>query len=191
MNTRLQVEHRVTEMITGLDLVEWMIHIAVGEALPLRQSDIRINGWSVKCRLYAEDPYRIFLPSKGRLTRYRPPYATTDLHETELRNDTGVYEGSDIPLFYDLMISKLVIRSKERATAIAAMRDVLDSFEIEGIGSNLPFLVAIMRQKRFQTGKLTTAYITEEFPDGFRHTNPTRKEARTLAGIAAIINLAG
>lgn len=188
MNTRLQVEHPVTEMITGLDLVEWMIRIADGETLPLQQSDMRIHGWSVECRLYAEDPYRNFLPSTGRLTRYRPPQMTVDLCGAKLRNDTGVYEGSEISVFYDPMISKLVSWGKDRPAAITAMRDALDSFEIEGISSNLPFLAAVMQQERFQTGKLTTAYIAEEFPDGFRHSKPTEQEARILAGIAAIIN---
>ncbi|MCT6919825.1 MAG: ATP-grasp domain-containing protein, partial [Bifidobacteriales bacterium] len=166
MNTRLQVEHPVTEMITGLDLVELMIRIADGEALPLSQNDVKRNGWALECRLYAEDPYRNFLPSTGRLTRYNPPIATGDNDETRIRNDGGVYEGGEISIYYDPMISKLVTWGKNRQTAIQTMQEALDSFELEGIGNNLPFLSAVMRQKRFQEGKLTTAYIAEEFPDG-------------------------
>ena len=188
MNTRLQVEHPVTEMITGLDLVELMIRIADGEALPLSQNDVKRNGWALECRLYAEDPYRNFLPSTGRLTRYNPPVATDDNDETRIRNDGGVYEGGEISIYYDPMISKLVTWGKNRQMAIQAMQEALDSFELEGIGNNLPFLSAVMRQKRFQEGKLTTAYIAEEFPDGFHGVLPTPDEARSFAAIAAFIN---
>ncbi|MHC5306150.1 acetyl-CoA carboxylase biotin carboxylase subunit [Bartonella sp. LJL80] len=188
MNTRLQVEHPVTEMITGLDLVELMIRVADGEALPLAQDDVKLDGWAMECRLYAEDPFRNFLPSTGRLTRYNPPLSLDRLDGAKVRNDTGVYEGGEISIYYDPMISKLVTWGKDRLTAIDAMRDALDGFEVEGIGHNLPFLSAVMRQKRFQDGKLTTAYIAEEFPDGFHGVTPEPEEARALAAIAAFIN---
>lgn len=188
MNTRLQVEHPVTEMITGLDLVELMIRIADGEPLPLAQSDVKRDGWALECRLYAEDPYRNFLPSTGRLTRYNPPMATERLNKTKIRNDGGVYEGGEISIYYDPMISKLVTWGPDREAAIATMQEALDSFELEGIGHNLPFLSCVMRQKRFQEGRLTTAYIAEEFPDGFNGVTPTPEEARAFAAIAAFIN---
>lgn len=188
MNTRLQVEHPVTEMITGLDLIELMIRVADGEALPIQQSDVKINGWAIEARLYAEDPFRNFLPSTGRLTRYNPPVFSDRLDGAHLRNDTGVYEGGEISIFYDPMISKLVTWGKDRVTAINAMEDALDSFEIEGIMCNLPFLSAVMRQERFRSGEITTAYIAEEFPEGFSGVAPTCKEARALAAIAAVIN---
>lgn len=188
MNTRLQVEHPVTEMITGLDLVELMIRIADGEPLPLTQSDVKRDGWALECRLYAEDPYRNFLPSTGRLTRYNPPIATERMNKTKIRNDGGVYEGGEISIYYDPMISKLVTWGPDREAAIATMQEALDSFELEGIGHNLPFLSCVMRQKRFQDGRLTTAYIAEEFPDGFHGVTPTCEEARAFAAIAAFIN---
>ena len=188
MNTRLQVEHPVTEMITELDLVELMIRIADGEPLPLAQSDVKRDGWALECRLYAEDPYRNFLPSTGRLTRYNPPMATERLNKTKIRNDGGVYEGGEISIYYDPMISKLVTWGPDREVAIATMQEALDSFELEGIGHNLPFLSCVMRQKRFQEGRLTTAYIAEEFPDGFNGVTPTPEEAHAFAAIAAFIN---
>ena len=166
MNTRLQVEHPVTELITGVDLVEQMIRVANGEPLPFAQEDLRINGWAMESRLYAEDPYRGFLPSTGRLTRYRPPAETrSDTHA--VRNDTGVYEGGEISVHYDPMIAKLCTWAPDRAGAIETMRGALDAFEVEGIGHNLPFLSAVMDHPRFVSGAITTAFIAEEYPEGF------------------------
>ena len=163
MNTRLQVEHPVTELITGVDLVEQMIRVANGEKLSLTQDDIGINGWAMESRLYAEDPYRNFLPSIGRLTRYRPPAEV----EQKVRNDTGVYEGGEISMFYDPMIAKLCSWGPTRGDAIEEMRVALDSFEVEGIGHNLPFLSAVMDHEKFISGNITTAFIAEEYPEGF------------------------
>ncbi|MCO4842865.1 MAG: acetyl/propionyl/methylcrotonyl-CoA carboxylase subunit alpha [Yoonia sp.] len=166
MNTRLQVEHPVTELITGIDLVEQMIRVAYGEKLPMKQEDLKINGWAMESRLYAEDPYRGFLPSIGRLTRYRPP--AEEAHaDRAVRNDTGVYEGGEISMYYDPMIAKLCTWAPTRATAIEEMRLALDSFEVEGIGHNLPFLAAVYDHEKFTSGNMTTAFIEEEFPDGF------------------------
>lgn len=166
MNTRLQVEHPVTELITGIDLVEQMIRVAAGGKLPFQQSDLKINGWAMESRLYAEDPYRGFLPSIGRLSRYRPPVEEA-LPTRAVRNDTGVYEGGEISMFYDPMIAKLCTWAPDRASAIEEMRLALDAFEVEGIGHNLPFLAAVMDHPKFTGGKMTTAFIAEEFPDGF------------------------
>ena len=166
MNTRLQVEHPVTELITGLDLVELMLRVAAGEPLPLAQEDVRLDGWAIESRLYAEDPYRNFLPSTGRLSTYRPPAETAD-EPPFVRNDTGVYEGGEISTFYDPMIAKLCTWAPTRPEAIAAMATALDEFEIEGVGHNIPFLSAVMNQQRFRDGRLTTGYIAEEFPQGF------------------------
>jgi propionyl-CoA carboxylase alpha chain len=163
MNTRLQVEHPVTELITGIDLVEQMIRVAAGERLGFAQADLKINGWAMESRLYAEDPYRNFLPSIGRLTRYRPP-----AEGPGVRNDTGVYEGGEISMFYDPMIAKLCTWAPDRAGAIAGMAAALDAFEVEGIGHNLPFVSAVMDHPRFQSGNITTAFIAEEYPDGFK-----------------------
>ncbi|WP_189410489.1 acetyl-CoA carboxylase biotin carboxylase subunit [Neogemmobacter tilapiae] len=163
MNTRLQVEHPVTELITGIDLVEQMIRVAAGEKLGFAQADLKINGWAMESRLYAEDPYRNFLPSIGRLTRYRPP-----MEGPGLRNDTGVYEGGEISMFYDPMIAKLCTWAPDRAEVIAGMATALDAFEVEGIGHNLPFVSAVMGHPRFQSGNITTAFIAEEYPDGFK-----------------------
>jgi propionyl-CoA carboxylase alpha chain len=166
MNTRLQVEHPVTELITGLDLVELMLRVAAGEKLPITQADIGIDGWAIESRLYAEDPYRNFLPSTGRLTRYAPP--SEERNSTlAVRNDTGVYEGGEISTFYDPMIAKLCTWAPTREAAIAAMQRALDQFEVEGVGNNIPFLSAVMAQDRFRDGRLTTGYIAEEFPEGF------------------------
>ena len=167
MNTRLQVEHPVTELITGIDIVEKMIRVAAGEKLGLTQADINLNGWAVESRLYAEDPYRNFLPSIGRLSRYRPPVETP-----ELRNDTGVFEGAEISIFYDPLIAKLCTWAPTRAKAISAMSVALDEFEIEGVGHNLPFLLAVMNNKKFQFGEITTAFIAEEFTEGFHGVQP-------------------
>jgi len=166
MNTRLQVEHPVTELITGIDLVEQMIRVAAGEKLALTQDDVKLTGWAVECRLYAEDPYRDFLPSTGRLTRYRPPEeVATGTHA--VRNDTGVYEGGEISRYYDPMIAKLCSWGPDRAAALEIMRRALDEFEVEGIGHNLPFLSAVMDHPRFISGEITTAFIAEEYPEGF------------------------
>src|SRR5476649_738198 len=166
MNTRLQVEHPVTELITGIDLVEQMIRVAAGEPLALKQSDIKLNGWAVESRVYAEDPYRNFLPSIGRLTRYRPPAERTAGGVT-VRNDTGVYEGGEISIYYDPMIAKLVTHAPTRAEAIEAQSNALDAFYIDGIRHNIPFLAALMQHPRWQAAKLSTGFIAEEFPDGF------------------------
>ena len=168
MNTRLQVEHPVTELITGVDLVEQMIRVANGEKLPFAQSDLKINGWAMESRLYAEDPYRNFLPSTGRLTRYRPPVEGTTAAGGIVRNDTGVYEGGEISMFYDPMIAKLCTWGPTRLAAIEEMRLALDTFEVEGIGHNLPFVGAVMDHPRFVAGDITTAFIAEEYPDGFK-----------------------
>ncbi|MCL6707650.1 acetyl/propionyl/methylcrotonyl-CoA carboxylase subunit alpha [Pseudomonas sp. R2.Fl] len=194
MNTRLQVEHPVTELVTGLDLVEQMIRVAAGEKLSFGQKDVKLNGWAIESRLYAEDPYRNFLPSIGRLTRYDPPAEGTQDDGTIVRNDTGVYEGGEISMYYDPMIAKLCTwapgeGASARLEAIDAMSEALDNFEVEGIGHNLPFLSAVMQQERFRSGRLTTAYIAEEFRDGFTGVAPTEADARKLAAIAAVINL--
>ncbi|MHA7967910.1 acetyl-CoA carboxylase biotin carboxylase subunit [Rhizobium sp. CAU 1783] len=188
MNTRLQVEHPVTELITGLDLVEQMIRVASGEKLSFGQDDVKLNGWAIESRLYAEDPYRNFLPSIGRLTRYHPPVEGKQDDGTIVRNDTGVYEGGEISMYYDPMIAKLCTWAPDRLTAIDAMSKALDNFQVEGIGHNLPFLSAVMQQERFRSGKITTAYIAEEFKDGFTGVAPDAASARKLAAIAAVIN---
>ncbi len=187
MNTRLQVEHPVTELVTGIDLVEQMIRVAAGEKLALEQSDVKLTGWAVESRVYAEDPYRNFAPSIGRLVRYRPPAEGTHDGVT-VRNDTGVFEGGEISLYYDPMIAKLVTHAPTRIAAIDAQADALDAFTIEGIRHNIPFLAAIMQQPRWRTGKLSTAYIADEFPKGFERTPPTGAVARTIAAVAAAID---
>ena len=184
MNTRLQVEHPVTELITSVDLVELMIRSAAGEKLALKQSDVGINGWAVETRIYAEDPYRGFLPSIGRLVRYRPP-AEGSRGDITIRNDTGVYEGGEISMFYDPMIAKLCTHAPTRLAAIDAMAVALDRFRIEGIHHNIAFLTAIMHNKRFREGRLTTAFIAEEFPDGF-HGQPLDNESRRSFVAAAV-----
>ena len=186
MNTRLQVEHPVTELITGIDLVEQMIRVANGEKLNVKQNSIKLNGWAMESRLYAEDPYRNFLPSIGRLTRYRPP-AERVTKECVIRNDTGVFEGGEISMFYDPMIAKLCTWSTNRSKAISAMENALDRFEIEGIGHNLPFLSAVMGHTRFKSGNITTAFIDEEYPDGFEGVNPSDDILEVLSVTALII----
>jgi len=188
MNTRLQVEHPVTELVTGLDLVEEMIRVAAGERLRFGQEDVKLNGWAIESRLYAEDPYRNFLPSIGRLTRYRPPVEGPREDGAILRNDTGVFEGGEISMYYDPMIAKLCAWAPDRSGAIDAMAHALDDFEVEGIGHNLPFLSAVMGQPRFREGRLTTAYIQEEFPDGFLGVEPDDAQVRLLAAVAAFVN---
>ena len=172
MNTRLQVEHPVTELVTGIDLVEQMIRVAAGERLTLKQSDIKLNGWAVESRIYAEDPYRNFAPSVGRLIRYRPPVGGVRDGVT-VRNDTGVTEGGEISLYYDPMIAKLVTHAKTRSHAIDAQANALDAFVIEGIRHNIPFLAAVMANARWRSGKLSTGFIAEEFPYGFERTAPS------------------
>jgi propionyl-CoA carboxylase alpha chain len=187
MNTRLQVEHPVTELVTGIDLVEQMIRVAAGERLPFRQEDLAIHGWAIESRVYAEDPYRNFLPSTGRLVRYRPP-PEVQTPERVVRNDTGVFEGGEISVFYDPMIAKLCSWAPDRAGAVAAMRLALDEFEIEGIGHNLPFLSAVMDHPRFVEGRLSTAFIAEEWPEGFRGVALPEDELRRVAAAAAAMN---
>ena len=187
MNTRLQVEHPVTELITGIDLVEQMIRVAAGEPLPFTQADLKINGWAMESRLYAEDPYRGFLPSIGRLSRYRPPLEAATATGV-VRNDTGVYEGGEISMYYDPMIAKLCTWAPSRAEAIEGMRVALDSFEVEGIGHNLPFCSAVMDHPRFVAGEITTAFIAEEFPDGFTGVTLDEGRLRMVAAAAAAMN---
>ncbi|MBN7786325.1 acetyl/propionyl/methylcrotonyl-CoA carboxylase subunit alpha [Ponticoccus gilvus] len=187
MNTRLQVEHPVTELITGVDLVEQMIRIANGEPLSITQDDVKIDGWAIENRLYAEDPYRNFLPSIGRLTRYRPP-AEGELGEGVVRNDTGVYEGGEISMYYDPMIAKLCTWAPTRAQAIETMRRALDSFEVEGIGHNLPFVAAVMDHPKFISGDMTTAFIAEEYPDGFEGVTLDDSQLKPVAAAAAAMN---
>ena len=184
MNTRLQVEHPVTELITGVDLVEQMIRVANGEILSLKQDGVKINGWAMESRLYAEDPYRGFLPSIGRLTRYRPPVETHS-GTAVVRNDTGVFEGGEISIFYDPMIAKLCTWAPNRAGAIAEMRNALDAFEVEGIGHNIPFLSAVMDHPKFCVGNITTAFIEEEYPDGFVGVDLPIETLKTVAACAA------
>ncbi|CAI08233.1 Propionyl-CoA carboxylase, alpha subunit [Aromatoleum aromaticum EbN1] len=178
MNTRLQVEHPVTEMITGLDLVEQMIRVAAGEKLAFRQEDIRLNGWSMECRINAEDPFRGFLPSTGRLVKFEPPAEVPAGLATEVRVDTGVYEGGEISMFYDSMIAKLITHGTNRDQAIERMRDALNAFVIRGISSNIPFQAALMQHPRFVSGHFNTGFISEEYPKGFDasmvpHDDPT------------------
>ncbi len=196
MNTRLQVEHPVTELITGIDLVEQMIRVAAGEKLAFGQDDIHLDGWAVESRVYAEDPLRGFLPSTGRLTRYRPPGGTLPPEGVEapgviVRNDSGVIEGSDVSRFSDPMIAKLCTWANTRGGAIDAMADALDAFEIDGVGHNIPFLAALMQHPRWRAGTLSTAFIAEEYPDGFAPAVPDDADmvvlAVTAAALAAIV----
>jgi len=188
MNTRLQVEHPVTELITGIDLVEQMIRVAAGERLALKQSDVKLNGWAVESRVYAEDPYRKFLPSTGRLTRYRPPQEASAGGVT-VRNDTGVYEGGEISIYYDPMIAKLVTHAPTRKEAIEAQGGALDAFVIDGIRHNIPFLSALMAHPRWRAGQLSTGFIAEEFPQGFHAQAPEGERAAVIAAVAAAIDL--
>jgi propionyl-CoA carboxylase alpha chain len=187
MNTRLQVEHPVTELITGVDLVEQMIRSAYGERLPFAQKDLKIKGWAVESRIYAEDPYRGFLPSIGRLVRYDPP-REGEVAGAIVRNDAGVREGDEISMFYDPMISKLSTWAKTREGAIDAMGRALEDFHIEGLGQNIPFLAAVMDQDRFRSGKLSTNYIKDEFPDGFWGAAPTAFQRDLMAAVACAMH---
>ena len=187
MNTRLQVEHPVTELITGLDLVEQMIRSAAGEPLAFAQKDLKIDGWAIESRIYAEDPYRGFLPSIGRLARYDPPAegeVAKDLGGGKVRNDAGVREGDEISMFYDPMISKLSTWAKTREGAIDVMGRALEDFHIEGLGQNIPFLAAVMDQPRFRSGKLSTNYIKDEFPEGFAGLPPTAEQRDLICAVA-------
>jgi propionyl-CoA carboxylase alpha chain len=187
MNTRLQVEHPVTEMITGIDLVEEMIRVAAGETLRLSQADVKLKGWSVESRIYAEDPVRNFLPSTGRLATYRPPQEGAQDGVT-VRNDTGVYEGGEISIYYDPMIAKLVTHAPTRAQAIQAQATALDAFAIDGIRHNIPFLSALMQHPRWRSGKLSTGFIAEEFPQGFKAPAPEGDVALRMAAVGAAID---
>ncbi|NNE58547.1 MAG: acetyl/propionyl/methylcrotonyl-CoA carboxylase subunit alpha [Hellea sp.] len=187
MNTRLQVEHPVTEFITGVDLVEQMIRSAQGEKLKIKQKDVTLNGWSIESRIYAEDPFRNFLPSIGRLVRYRPP-AEGHWEEHCVRNDTGVYEGGEISMYYDPMIAKLVTWGTDRGVALKAMRQALDNFELDGIGHNIPFLQAVYDHDRFIRGDITTAFIAEEYPDGFEGAEVNSGHARKIAAVCALMH---
>ena len=189
MNTRLQVEHPVTELITGIDLVEQMIRVAYGEVLSIKQEDVKLNGWAIESRLYAEDPYRNFLPSIGRLVKYQPPAEETASDGTIVRNDTGVYEGGEISMYYDPMIAKLCTWGKDRSTAIDAMSDALGAFEVEGIGHNLPFLSAVMDHERFRSGNISTAFIEEEYPDGFKGVELGQNDSQKIAAACAVLNM--
>jgi propionyl-CoA carboxylase alpha chain len=190
MNTRLQVEHPVTELVTGVDLVEEMIRVAAGEKLRLKQSDVKLNGWAVESRVYAEDPYRSFLPSIGRLVTYRPP-AEGVANGVTVRNDTGVTEGGEISMYYDPMIAKLVTHAPTRIAAIDAQSEALDAFRIDGIGHNIPFVAAIMQHPRWREGRLSTGFIAEEYPKGFVARLPDAEELQVLAGVAASIDHLG
>jgi propionyl-CoA carboxylase alpha chain len=187
MNTRLQVEHPVTELVTGVDLVELMIRSAAGEKLPFTQSDVKLNGWAIESRVYAEDPFRNFLPSIGRLVKYRPP-AEEVQNGITVRNDTGVEEGGEISMYYDPMIAKLVTHGPTRIAAIDAQADALDAFYIDGIQHNVPFVSALMHHPRWREGKLSTGFIAEEYPEGFKPRKAEGEELNVLVAVAASID---
>jgi propionyl-CoA carboxylase alpha chain len=193
MNTRLQVEHPVTECITGLDLVELMIRVAAGEKLPFTQGQIKREGWAIECRINAEDPFRNFLPSTGRLVRYQPPTATMVAAqpmpaEGGVRVDTGVYEGGEIPMHYDSMIAKLIVHGKDRSEAIERMREALNAFVIRGISSNIPFQSALLAHPRFVAGDFNTGFIAEQYPKGFRAEDVPHEDPDFLVALAAAAN---
>ncbi len=183
MNTRLQVEHPVTELITGVDLVEQMIRVANGEELKIKQEDVTLTGWAIESRLYAEDPYRGFLPSIGRLSRYKAPVGDA------VRVDTGVNEGSEITMFYDPMIAKLCTYGETRAEAIAEMSKALDAYQVEGIAHNINFLNAVCNHPRFKEGRLTTGFIAEEYPEGFHGVDVSDEVRANMAAIATVVTL--
>ena len=182
MNTRLQVEHPVTESITGLDLVEQMIRVAAGEKLAFKQEDVQLDGWSMECRINADDPFRNFLPSTGRLVKYRPPESVNGV-----RVDTGVYEGGEIPMYYDSMIAKLIVHGKDRSEAIEKMRAALNDFVIRGIHSNIPFQAALLQHPRFVSGDFTTGFIAEEYPEGFKKESVQPADPKRMAALAAFM----
>ncbi len=184
MNTRLQVEHPVTELITGLDLVEQMIRVAYGEKLPISQAEVGINGWSMECRINAEDPFRGFLPSTGRLVKFQPPAEV----DGQVRVDTGVYDGGEISMFYDSMIAKLIVHGKDRAEAISRMRDALNAFVIRGISSNIPFQAALMQHARFQSGIFDTGFIAKEYPKGFDASMVPHDDPALLTSVAVFVH---
>ncbi len=184
MNTRLQVEHPVTELITGLDLVEQMIRVAYGEKLPLAQADVTINGWAMECRINAEDPFRGFLPSTGRLVKFQPPAQA----DGQVRVDTGVYDGGEISMFYDSMIAKLIVHAATRDQAISRMRDALNAFVIRGISSNIPFQAALMQHPRFQSGNFNTGFIADEYPKGFDASMVPHDDPALLVSVAAFVH---
>ena len=191
MNTRLQVEHPVTECITGLDLVEQMIRIAAGEKLAFKQKDIKRDGWAIECRINAEDPFRNFLPSTGRLVKYRPPAQNMEASQPVppgggVRVDTGVYEGGEIPMHYDSMIAKLIVHGRDRSEAIARMREALNGFVIRGISSNVPFQAALLAHPRFTAGDFNTGFIAEQYPKGFSTTSVAHDEPSFLLALAAV-----
>jgi propionyl-CoA carboxylase alpha chain len=200
MNTRLQVEHPVTECITGLDLVEQMIRVAAGEALTLKQEDVKREGWAIECRINAEDPFRNFLPSTGRLVKYQPP--AQDLEQSVetlqgpayargafggVRVDTGVYEGGEIPMFYDSMIAKLIVHGRDRTEAIAKMREALNGFLIRGISSNIPFQAALLAHPKFVTGEFNTGFIAEHYAHGFKAEDVPHDDPLFLVALAAFV----
>ena len=200
MNTRLQVEHPVTECITGIDLVEQMIRVAAGEALTFKQEDVKREGWAIECRINAEDPFRSFLPSTGRLVKYQPPEATLEQGRETLqgeayeggnyggvRVDTGVYEGGEIPMYYDSMIAKLIVHGRDRNEAIGKMRAALDGFVIRGISSNIPFQAALLAHPDFVSGNFNTGFIAEHYSGGFRAEEVLHEDPLFLVALAAFI----
>jgi propionyl-CoA carboxylase alpha chain len=191
MNTRLQVEHPVTECITGLDLVELMIRVAAGEKLPLAQKDVQRNGWAIECRINAEDPFRNFLPSTGRLVRFQPPAQTMHQANTQdllgVRVDTGVQDGGEIPMYYDSMIAKLIVHGKDRNDAIAKMRAALNGFVIRGVSSNIPFQAALLAHPKFVTGDFNTGFIAEHYGKGFRAEDVPHADPNFLVALAAFV----
>lgn len=188
MNTRLQVEHPVTELITGIDLVEEMIKIAYGEKISFSQEEVQFNGWAIESRLYAEDPYRNFLPSIGRLTRYRPPQEVANF-EKIIRNDTGVEEGGTISIYYDPMIAKLCVWGKNRTKSIEYMADALERFELEGVGHNIPFLSAVLNHRRFNAGDINTAFIEEEYSQGFNGVTLNLFDQRLVSSAITMVHV--
>ena len=192
MNTRLQVEHPVTECITGLDLVELMIRVAAGEKLPLTQADVKRDGWAMECRINAEDPFRSFLPSTGRLVRFQPPLETMFASDVSkwhgVRVDTGVQDGGEIPMYYDSMIAKLIVHGKDRLEAIAKMREALNGFVIRGVSSNIPFQAALLAHPKFVAGDFNTGFIAENYAKGFRAEDVPHKNTDFLVALAAFVN---
>ena len=192
MNTRLQVEHPVTECITGLDLVELMIRVAAGEKLPLTQAEVKRDGWAMECRINAEDPFRNFLPSTGRLVRFQPPAQTMFASDTSqwhgVRVDTGVQDGGEIPMFYDSMIAKLIVHGKNRLEAIAKMREALNAFVIRGISSNIPFQAALLAHPKFVAGDFNTGFIADHYAKGFRAEDVPHDDPDFLIALAAFVN---